>query len=78
MNFNYFFPMTSLVRPGQPRTLGVVICIYLVVSGVVRILDWLLGWLPLLGAILWALFWLVGLYCVIGIIVAVLEYVRKT
>ena len=78
MNFNYFFPLTSMVRPGQSRTLVVVICLYLAVSGVVRILDWLVGWLPVLGAILWALFWLVGLYCVVGIVMAILHYVRKT
>lgn len=78
MNFNYFFPLTSLVRRGQPRTLVVVICIYLAVSGLVRILDWLVGWLPVLGAIFWALFWLVGLYCTVGIILAIWEYVRKS
>ena len=77
MNLNSFFPLTSMVRSGQPRTLAVVICLYLAVCGVVRILDWLVGWIPLLGVIFWALFWLVGLYCAAGIIAAVWEYVRK-
>lgn len=74
MNLNHIFPLTTLVCRGQPKSLAVVIGIYLAVSAIVKIADWLVGWLPLVGAILWALFWLVGIYCAAGIIVAVLSY----
>ena len=74
MNGQQFFPLTSLLRRGQAKSLVLVVCIYLAISAVVKIVDWLVGWLPLVGAILWALLWLVGLYCAVGIIVAVIVY----
>ena len=78
MNLNHLFPLTTMIRRGQPKTLVLAVCIYLAASAVVKIVDWLVGWLPLLGAVIWALQWLVGLYCVAGIVVAVLEYFRGT
>ena len=74
MHFRQFFPLTGLLRRGQVNSLVMVVCIYLAVCAVVKIVDWLVGWVPLVGAILWAALWLVGMYCCVGIIVAVIAY----
>ena len=77
MDMESFFPLSGKVIPREPRSLAIVIAIYLVVCAVVKIADFLLGWVPLLGTILGVLFWLIGLYCAVGVIVAVLLYFRQ-
>ena len=77
MDFTQFFPLTIKVNRRNPATLVIVIGIYLAICAVVKVGDLLLGWIPLIGIILGLLFWLVGLYCAVGIIVAVLEYFRS-
>lgn len=76
MNVNHIFPLTAKIIRGEPRSLLIVVAIYLTVCALVKIADFLLGWVPLIGSILWVLFWLVGLYCAVGIIFAVLEFFR--
>ena len=76
MNINLLFPLNTKVDQRDPRSLVVVVCIYLAVCAVVKIADLLLGWIPLIGGILWVLFWLIGLYCAVGIILALLEFFR--
>lgn len=77
MNVNQFFPLTRRVMRDDARSLLVVVIVYLIIGGALKIASWLLGWVPLLGVILRALFWVLGVYCTIGIVVAVLEYCRK-
>lgn len=74
MNINQLFPLNRNIVRGNPKTLGIVICIYLAICAVVKIADLLLGWIPLLGVAFMAVFWLLGLYCAVGIILAVLTY----
>lgn len=76
MNLDRIFPLTRRVSRDDARSLLVVVILYLVVCGVIKIAGWLLGWVPLVGIILRVLFWALGLYCTVGIIVAVLEYCR--
>lgn len=76
MNVNQIFPLTGKVVRNEPKSLAAVIIVYLVVCAVVKLADFLLGWVPLLGAVLSVLFWIIGLYCAVGVIVAVLEFFR--
>ena len=47
-----------------------------IACGVLGILSAVLGWLPLVGWLLKTVFSLLGLYCVAGIILAVLNFVK--
>ena len=76
MNINQFFPLTGKVIRQEPKSLAIVIVMYLVVCAVVKIADFLLGWVPIVGAVLGVLFWIIGIYCAVGIILAVLEFFR--
>lgn len=76
MNIKKLFPLSANVVPNDSKTLVFAIVIYLIVCAVVKIADFLLGWVPLLGMILGHIFWVIGLYCAVGVIVAVLEYFR--
>ena len=77
MDVEALFPLSGKVVSGEPRSLVIVIAIYLAVCAVVKVLDFLLGWVPLVGAVLGMLIWLIGLYCAVGIIFGVLLYFRR-
>lgn len=76
MNINQLFPLTGKIIRQEPKSLAIVIAMYLVVCAVVKIADFLLGWVPVVGAVLGVLFWIIGIYCAAGIILAVLEFFR--
>ena len=78
MNINQLFPLNGRLVRGVPMTLAIVVCIYLAVCAVAKVADLLLGWIPLLGVVFTAAFWLLGLYCAVGIILAVLTYFSKS
>jgi len=72
-----FFPLSSSVAVGDTKSLAISILIYLAACAVMRVLSAILGRSPLVGWLLGILFSLLGLYCVVGIILAVLKYVKK-
>ena len=53
------------------------ILIYLAACAALKIVEILLGWVPIIGIIIGALCWIVGFYCALGIITAVILYCKK-
>lgn len=71
-----FFPLNANVMPGNGKSLLTPVVIYIAACVVLRVLSWALGWVPLAGWLLELVFSLVGLYCVAGIIVAMIQYFK--
>ncbi len=71
-----FFPIGKQVRPRDGQSLLIAIVIYIVVAAVVGLANAVLGRIPLIGWLIGVLSWLVGLYCLVGIILAVVEYAK--
>ncbi len=71
-----FFPIGKQVRPRDGQSLLIAIVVYIVVAAVVGLANAVLGRIPLIGWIIGVLSWLVGLYCLVGIILAVVEYAK--
>ena len=71
-----FFPIGKQVRPRDGQSLLIAIVIYIVVASVVGLANAVLGRIPLLGWLIGVLSWLIGLYCLVGIILAVVEYAK--
>lgn len=78
MNIFALFPMNAHVDRNVPKSLALVIVAYLIICAVVKVIDILVGWMPLIGIIIGVIGWIIGLYCAVGIILAVVAYVRKT
>ena len=76
MNILKVFPLTGKVIRQEPKSLVIIIVMYLIVCAVVKVADFLLGWVPIVGWILSILFWVAGVYCAVGIILAILEFFR--
>ena len=74
MNILKVFPLTGKIVRQEPKSLVIIIVTYLIVCAVVKVADFLLGWVPIVGWILRILFWVVGVYCAVGIILAILEF----
>ncbi len=76
-----FFPLSKMATPGSVANLVISILLYLV-AGVVfgfvggLLLGILVAILPFL-AIVSVIFWIFDLYCLIGIILAILYYCKK-
>lgn len=77
MKLDTFFPLNMKVDQKNPNSMILVVLIYLAVCAVLKVVDILLGWVPLIGAIIGVLCWVIGLYCAVGIIVAVITYFKK-
>lgn len=71
-----FFPIGKQVRPRDGQSLLIAIVIYIVVAAVVGLANAVLGRIPLIGWIIGVLSWLIGFYCLVGIILAVVEYAK--
>ena len=68
------FPLSF--KEATVNNLVVSIIIYVVVSAVVGIILGLLDWIPLIGWVFSVISSLVGLYCFIGIVLAVLSFLK--
>ena len=73
MNFRSFFPLNGRVRSRDIGSLIVCVILYLVISGVAGLIEWVIGWVPVLGWVVSILAWLIGVYCLVGIILAVID-----
>lgn len=79
-----FFPINKRVQKGNVSSLVITIIIYIVlpvVLGIVTgLINLILGGIPVIGDLItWllgAISSLIGLYCLIGIILAVVDYVK--
>lgn len=72
-----FFPLSASVQPGDLRTALTSVIIYLAACAILGLLQMILGWIPLVGALLRLVCSLAGLYCVAGMVLSVLQYFRQ-
>jgi len=72
-----FFPLNAGIMPGDLKSLLIPSVIYVAACMVLRVLGWAIGWVPLVGWLLNVVFSLIGLYCVAGLILAVIRYAQK-
>ena len=71
-----YFPLNSGVVSGDLKSLAIPVIIYLAACGVLRVVSWALNWVPLVGWLLGLVCSVLGLYCVLGLILALLAYFR--
>lgn len=71
-----YFPLNHRVQPREFGSLLLCVIVYLVISGVAGLASGLLRWIPVLGWVVGILSWLIGVYCLIGIILAILRYFK--
>lgn len=76
-NLKNFFPLNARVQQGNATSLLTTIILYIVISAVIGVFLGLINWLPLIGWIFRILGSLVGLYSLIGIILAIVTYTQK-
>lgn len=72
-----YFPLSNSVEPGNARQFVLALAIYLVACGVLGILNAILGWIPLVGWLLDVIFSLAGIYCVVGLVLAIVRFVQR-
>ena len=72
-----YFPLSKTVQ--HPNVAGFVIAlvIYCVVSFVFGFAASLVSFLPIINWLASIISWLVGVYCTIGVVLAIVKYVRK-
>ena len=71
MNVRAYFPLNRRICPGDTGALLVTIVLYLVICGVAGVLRWVVGW------VIRILCWLIGVYCLAGIVLAIVDCVRQ-
>ena len=64
------FPLSDQVRQGDMRSLLITLIIYVLAAAITAILRVVLGWIPLVGALLGVISVLLYLYCVAGGVLA--------
>ena len=72
-----WFPLSSGVRSGHMKSLIASLCIYLVACMLMGILQTILGWIPIAGVLIRLVCWLLGLYCVAGMVLSVLQFLKS-
>lgn len=77
MDFNAIFPLSARVGRQDSNSLIWAIILYLAACAIVKVADILLGWVPIVGIVIGVLCWVLGLYCAIGIILAIVNYCKK-
>ncbi len=71
-----YFPVNNGVRRGDGVSLLIAIAIYIVVPAVLGVVSRILWWIPVIGWALGIVSTLVGLYCLVGIILAILKFLK--
>ncbi|MEG2053476.1 MAG: hypothetical protein RR052_00900 [Oscillospiraceae bacterium] len=74
MDLKKLFPLSF--RAIDSKNLLISVLIYIVVPAVIKFVFSLLTWIPILGMILNIISWIIGLYCVVGIVLAILAYAK--
>ncbi len=70
------FPLSASVRPGDGRGLTMALVIYVLAWAIASIVAVVVGWIPLVGALVRAAQILLGLYCLAGAALAVAGFFR--
>lgn len=70
------FPLSEQVRQGDMRSLLMTLIIYVLAAAIMAILRVVLGWIPLVGALLRVISTLLSLYAIAGGVLAVLRFWR--
>ena len=71
-----FFPLSFSVLSGDVKSLILTLIIYLIACAIMGVLHVVLGWIPLVGWLLKLIFSLIALYCVAGMVLAVVKFFR--
>ena len=71
-----FFPLNKNVKKKNISSLIIAILLYVVVSIVMGVLQKLLVPIPVLGWVMGLLGWLVWVYSVIGVILAIVKFLK--
>ncbi len=71
-NLKKYFPVTA--KTNDVMSLVIAIVIYVVASAVVGAIAGLLWWIPVIGWLLGIISTLAGIYCLAGIVLAVLDF----
>ncbi len=71
-----FFPLNNKVQKGNAGSLAIAILLYLAVSVVCGIILGLLSLIPFVGILTTIVGALVGLYCLAGIVLAIVAFVQ--
>lgn len=76
-----YFPLSKKVEANNANSLVIAIVIYLVVPTLFGIVAKVISWIPIIG---WLVGWaigiagtLLGVYCLAGIILAILNYAKR-
>ena len=70
-----FFPFSfDHVKAKDANSLIVSVIIYIVAMLASGLVNLLLGWIPVLGFLLGVIGWVLGIYCVAGLVLSVLLY----
>ena len=72
-----YFPLSASVLSGNAKSLIISLAIYLVACAILGVLNAILGWIPLAGVIIGAICSLLGLYCVAGMVLSVLNFLQR-
>ncbi len=71
-----FFPLNKNVKRKNISSLIIAVLLYIVLAVVVGVLQKLLGAIPVVNSVMDIIGWLVWAYCVIGIILAIIKFVK--
>ncbi len=71
-NLKKYFPVGA--KEKDVKSLAVAIVVYVVLSAIAGAIAGILGFIPVIGWLLGIAGTLVGIYCLAGIILAILEY----
>lgn len=76
MNLRSYFPLNANVRRQELSSLILCVVVYLIISAVAGLAASLLGWLPIVGWVVDIVAWLIGVYCLVGMILAIVDYFK--
>ena len=75
--FHPYFPLSLKVQSKDTRSLVVSILLYIACCLVMSIVGKLIGWIPLVGFVVHVVSWLLDIYCLAGIVLSILRYVKE-
>ncbi|MBS6367496.1 MAG: hypothetical protein KH420_09145 [Clostridiales bacterium] len=76
MQFQSFFPLNQRVIPGNLASLILTVVLYLLICSAFGLVIFLVGWLPIVGWLLRVVSAVLELYCLVGMILAIMRYFK--
>ena len=76
MQFQSFFPRNQRVIPGNLASLILTVVLYLLICSAFGLVIFLVGWLPIVGWLLRVVSAVLELYCLVGMILAIMRYFK--